>query len=102
MCDEAVDDSLLALKLIPDWFVTSKMITKLHTALYADDGLLFFDEESCDVTCFCNEMGILSVNLDNINLGNDFDEHDPDTFILTRLLARQSKFKKRKGIEKDR
>ena len=42
MCDEAVDDSLAALKLIPDWFVTSKMIKKLHTALYAKDDLLFF------------------------------------------------------------
>ena len=29
MCDEAVDDCLPALKLIPDWFVTSKMIKKL-------------------------------------------------------------------------
>ena len=26
MCDEAVIDSLAALKLIPDWFVTSKII----------------------------------------------------------------------------
>ena len=26
MCSEAVADSLAALKLIPDWFVTSKMI----------------------------------------------------------------------------
>ena len=26
MCDEAVDDFLAALKLISDWFVTSKMI----------------------------------------------------------------------------
>ena len=26
MCDEAADDSLAALKLIPDWFVTSKTI----------------------------------------------------------------------------
>ena len=26
MCDEAVHDSLAALELIPDWFVTSKMI----------------------------------------------------------------------------
>ena len=33
MCDEAVDDSLAALKLIPDWFVTSKMIKKLFTIL---------------------------------------------------------------------
>ena len=42
MRDEAVDDSLPALKLIPDWFVTSKMIKKLYTALYAHNGLLFF------------------------------------------------------------
>ena len=26
MCNEAVIDSLAALKLIPDWFVTSKII----------------------------------------------------------------------------
>ena len=44
MCDEAVDDSLVALKLVPDWFVTSKMIKKLYTAMYTDEGLLFFDE----------------------------------------------------------
>ena len=33
MCDEAVDDSLGALKFIPDYFVTSKMIRNLYTAL---------------------------------------------------------------------
>ena len=41
MCDETVDDSLAALKLILDWFGTSKMIKRLYTVLYADDGLLF-------------------------------------------------------------
>ena len=41
MCDKAVDDSLAALKLIPDRFVTSKMIKKLYTNLYADDGYSF-------------------------------------------------------------
>ena len=40
MCDEAVDDCQSALKFISDWFVTSKMIKKLLTALYADDNLL--------------------------------------------------------------
>ena len=40
ICNEAVDDSLAALKLIPDWFVTSKMIEKLYTALYADECIL--------------------------------------------------------------
>ena len=29
MCDGAAGDSLAALKLIPDWFVISKMIKKL-------------------------------------------------------------------------
>ena len=38
-------------------------------------------------------MGILSVNLHNINLDN-FDEGDPDTIILIRYLAGHSKFKK--------
>ena len=36
MSDEAVNDSLAALKLTLDWFVTSKMIKKLFTALYAN------------------------------------------------------------------
>ena len=36
MCDEAVDDSLAALKLTTDWFVTSKMIKNLYTTLHAD------------------------------------------------------------------
>ena len=58
MHDEAVDDSLAALKLIPELFATSKMIKKLCTALYVDDGLLFFDEDSGDVTFCCDEMGI--------------------------------------------
>ena len=44
MCNEAVDDSLAALKLIPDWFVKSKMVKRLYTPLCADDGLLFLME----------------------------------------------------------
>ena len=52
MCDEAVDDSLAALKLIPDCFVASKMIKKLHTALYADENILDFNEDFGNVTFF--------------------------------------------------
>ena len=33
LCDEFVDDSLASLKLIPDWFVTTKMIKKLYILL---------------------------------------------------------------------
>ena len=61
-----------------------------------------FHEDSDDVTLFCNEIGILSVNLNNINLDTNFDEDDPDTIILViiRLLAWHSKFKKRKALKK--
>ena len=31
-----------------------------------------------------------------------FDEDDPDTIILIRLLGQHSKFKKRKALKKDR
>ena len=85
MCNEAVDDSLTALKLIPDWFVTSKMIKKLYTALYANENILYFNQDSGDVTFCCNEMGILSVNLNNINLDNNFDEDNPDALFLSDL-----------------
>ena len=41
MRDEAVDDSLAALKIICDWFVTSKTINNFYTALYPVYSLLF-------------------------------------------------------------
>ena len=44
-------------------------------------------------------MGIFSVNLNNVNLDNDFDEDDLDTIILIRLLAWHSKFEKRKSLK---
>ena len=43
MCDEAVNDSLAALKFIPNWFVTSKMIKERFTASHADEIILYFN-----------------------------------------------------------
>ena len=47
-------------------------------------------------------MGILSVNLNNINHDNNFDKDDLDTNILIRLLACHSKFKNAKHLKKDK
>ena len=99
MCDEAVDDSLAALKIILDWFVTSKMIKKLFTALYADDNILYFNEDSGNVVFSCNEMAILNVDINNISLDNNFNEDDPYSIILIRLLAWHIKFQKRRELE---
>ena len=46
MGDEAVDDFLTALKVVPHWFIINKMIRMLFTALYADENILYFDEDS--------------------------------------------------------
>ena len=101
MCDEAVNYSLGALKLIPDWFVTSKTIKNFFTALYSDDEE-YFNEDSGSVVFSCNEMGILNIDFDNINLDNNFDEDDPDTIILIKFLAWHIKFEKRKELKKKR
>ena len=72
------------------------MIKKLYNALFIDDDKPFFDEDSGYVTFSSDEMGILSVDLNNINLDcANFYEDDHKTVIHVRLLAWQWKtFKK--------
>ena len=100
MCDEAVDNSLAALKLLPDWFVMSKMIKELFFVLYTNENLLYFNEDSGNVIFSCNEMGILNIDLNNINLDNNFDQGDLDTIILMKILAWHIKFEKCKALKK--
>ena len=93
MCDKAVDDFLPALKFVPNWVVTSKLIRKLFTALYSDNNILHFNEDSGDAVFACNNMGI---NHDDINYG----ENDPETVTHIRLLAWHIKFEKRTALKK--
>ena len=41
---------------------------------------------------FFNEIGILNIDLKNINLDNNFDEDDPDAIILISFFAWHIKF----------
>ena len=87
MFTKFVGDFLPALKFVFNWLVTSKMIKKLLTALYIDDNILYFNEDSGDAILSCNKMGILSVDL-NINLDDtNYDEDDPEAIIYIRLLT---------------
>ena len=56
---------------------------------------------SRDVVFNCSGMGVLNIELNNINLDNDFEGDDPDTIILIRLLASHIKFEKRKELKKE-
>ena len=100
MCDEGVDDSPTTLQLIPNWFITIKLIKNLLTALFADENILCFNEDSGNVVFIYNGMGILNIGINNINLDNNFDEDDPDTIIVIRPLALHIKFERRKELKK--
>ena len=63
----------------------------------ADEIILY----STNVGFSCNKTGILNIDLDNINLGNTFDEDDPYTIILIKLLTGHMKFEKRKAFKKE-
>ena len=76
------------------------MIKNLFTALYAGENILYSNEDSDNAAFSCNEMGILNIDLNNINLDNNFDEDGPETIILIRLLAWHIKFEKRKTLKK--
>ena len=63
--------------------------------------ILYFKEDSGNAIFSCNETGILSIDLNNINLDDtNYDEDDPETNINIRLLAWQITFEKRKALKK--
>ena len=77
------------------------MVKELFTALYANENILYSNKDSGYGVLSCNEMGILNIDLNNINFDNNFDEYDPDTIILIRLMAWHIKFEKRKKLKKE-
>ena len=56
MCDEAADDCLAALELLPDLFVTSKMLEKLDNTLQTNDDILFYNEDFEKVRFIANQI----------------------------------------------
>ena len=62
--------------------------------------ILFVD--SGDAVFSCNEMDILSIDLNNIELDDtNYDEDEPETIIHIKLLAWHIKFEKIKALKKE-
>ena len=102
MCDEPVDDGLAALKFIPDWCATSKLLEKFDHALDTNDSILFYNEDLDKVTYITEQRHILAIDLDKINLDHDnnFDENDLDTVIHWSGLVNLKNAKHLKKISK--
>ena len=77
------------------------MIKKLFTALYADENILYFNEDYGNAAFNSNEFGIVNIDLIKISLDDNFDEYDPDTIVFVRLLIWHIKFEKSKALKKD-
>ena len=61
----------------------------------------FFDEDYGNVTVSCNEMGIRSVDINNIDLDDaKFYEDDPKTFIHVKHVAWCNEYKQCKAFKK--
>ena len=57
-----------------------------------DADILFYNEDFNKGIFIANQRHTLAVYIEKINLGNNFDEYDPDTIIHIRLLIWCSKF----------
>ena len=77
------------------------MIKKLLNTLYADENIINFNEDSGDSVFSCNELVVLNTDLNNINLDHtNYDKDNSETIIHIRLLAWNTKFEKRKALQK--
>ena len=88
LCDKAVDYFLPALKFVPDWFVTSKMVRNFIVLNSLIMIYAFLMKILVMLLFLVIKLGILSLDLNNINPDNVyFDEDNPETIIHIRLMA---------------
>ena len=95
---------LLSLNIkIFSWLICYKENYEMFlTALYSDNNRLYLNEDSDDAIFSCNEMGILSIDFNDINLsGTNYAENDPEIVINIKLLAWYSKLEKHKAPKKE-
>ena len=90
-----------ALIFVPDLFVTSKMIEKLHEGVFFNDDKVFRNIDSYIFAFFSTDTVLNSINLNNINLDDkNFDDYDPKIINHLRLLALYNRYEQRKACKK--
>ena len=88
MCDKVVSEDLFKLKHCHDRYIDDLLPV-----------LNFAPEGSDDFIFCCNWMGIISIDLNNINLDDsNYDDSNPETIIQIRPSAWHTKFEKHKAV----
>ena len=80
-----------------------KLFLKILLILLSfENNIVYFNEDSGNAVFSCNEMGIVSINLNNMNLDDtSYDEDNPETITHIRPLAWHVKFEKCKTFKKE-
>ena len=85
LCDKAVDAFLPVLKFVPYWFVTSKILKKLYDVVFSNDAIVFVNEYSDNMTFLSDDIGINTIEYNDINFDNDdFGNDNPETVMHVR------------------
>ena len=96
ICD-FVDSFILALKFIPDWFVTSKRIGNSIILNFNDIDIIFDDIDSDIVKLFSSDIVLNSIKINN---DNNFDDCNPKIINHVRLLAWYNRYSQYKACQK--
>ena len=77
-CNKTDHAFIPALKFVPDWFFTNRMLEKLNYIVVSNDNIVFVNEDSDSVPFFSDDMDLDIIYIDNINFDDDnFDDNDP-------------------------
>lgn len=80
MCNNAVNACLLALKFVPRWFVTTKMIAKLDNAVFSNGDRVLLGDIDSDIVAFFNNDEELNIKiLSNVNCNDNSEDFDTKT-----------------------
>ena len=102
-CDKVADFYLITLfdKFISDWLVTNKMFEKLDNSVVSNVDIFFDDVDSNIVTFLSDNMGVNTIDINNINVDDDtLDKDDPETINNCRIITWFNRLKRRKPCKK--
>ena len=99
-CDKAVNACLPALKFVPDWIFTNKMLQKLDDLVFSNYDIVFVNPDS-DVSFFSDDAGLVNAGCNNASLEDvNFDYDDPETIIHFSCMNWCNRYKQCKARKK--
>lgn len=81
----------VALKVVPDWFLTNKIVDILNKVVFSNNDIDFNYIDPDIITLFCDDIGINTININIINL--DGNDDNIETMINVKLVTWRSRYK---------